>query len=365
MPKFYECLGVPQNASSEEIRKAYRKLAVKMHPDKGGDEEKFKELSHAYEVLSDEKKRSIYDQVGDARYAEAVSGGGPGGPGGPGGHPMNPHDMFAQMFANFGGFHGHGHGGFPGHAPPQPQQTRRGDNMHNISISMEQSYHGTTRSVKINLRKTCFACLSTCHTCQGRGVIMDMQRMGPFTTTTQRACHICHGRGKQTRPQQGSKCAQCNGDGVIHNETVQEIKIPPGVLPGFQIRLHGFGEQAQAENEIPGDMIIQVHIEESTVFARGSGHGGRDLIFKHTMTFVESVLGKTITIPHFAGEFNYDTTTKGVIIPGKSYIIINKGLPGGGDLHVIFDVVYPQSIILDKDRNILREAFAKCDAFKC
>jgi DnaJ-class molecular chaperone len=360
MSKFYEALGVSQDASADEIRKSYRKLAMKMHPDKGGDEEKFKELSHAYEVLSDDKKRAMYDQLGDANYNEAVKGGG----GGPGGHGHAAPDIFQHMFHNFSpfGFHGMpGMPGMPGHGgQPGPQNTRRNDHMHNISISMEQAFHGTSKTMKINVRKPCLSCVSVCNTCQGRGMIMDMQRMGIFTTTTQRPCHICHGSGKQSNKNTG--CTTCKGAGFTQNESVQDVKIPAGVHSGFQIRLGGLGEQAQNEGETPGDMIIQVQVEDHPVFTR-TGHGGRDLVCKQNITFIETIVGKEIVIPHFAGEVRIDSGSFGVIIPNKAYIVKGKGMPGG-DLHIIFDIAYPKSTLKDQDRAFLREVLQRCDALR-
>lgn len=344
MSKLYGDLGISQDASAEEIRKAYRKLAMKHHPDKeGGDEEKFKELSHAYEVLSDDKQRALYDQLGDARYSEVANGGG-----GPAEHP-SPQEMFQQMFTNFGGF-GFGFPGGPG-GPGGP--VRRNDHQHNIGISMEQAFHGTQKTMKINVRKTCFSCMSPCHTCQGRGVITDMQRMGIFTTTTQRVCHVCQGGGKQTTKNTG--CSTCRGAGFSQSDVVQDIKIPPGVSPKFHVRLHGLGEQAQNEGETPGDMIINIIVEDHASFTR-TGNKGRDLVFKHNMTLVESIVGKEVIVPHFAGELRIATGTFGVIVPGKLYAVKGKGMPDG-DLYLEFTLTYPNCILNDKNRALLKEAF--------
>ena len=349
MSKLYGALGVSQDASADDIRKAYRKLAMKMHPDKGGDEEKFKELSQAYEVLSDDKQRAMYDQLGDERYNEVANGGGPSE------HP-SPHDMFQQMFTNFGGF-GFGFPGGPG-GPGGP--VRRNDHQHNIAISMDQAFHGTQKTIKINVRKTCFSCQSACNTCQGRGVITDMQRMGIFTTTSQRVCHVCQGCGKQTKKNTG--CSSCKGSGSTQSEIVHDLKIPPGVNPKFHIRLQGLGEQAQNDGDIPGDMIIHVIVEDHHLFTR-TGHKGKDLVFKQAISLVDSIVGTEIVVPHFAGEIRVDTGTFGVIVPGKHYIVKEKGMPGG-DLYLEFSVTYPNTTLKDNERTILKDAFQRCASLR-
>ena len=353
--KYYDVLGVPQNASKDELRKAYKKLAVQHHPDKGGNEDKFKEVSQAYEVLSDDDKRRLYDQVGDAGFQE-MNGAGPGGQGGGGmggmyGYGMDPNDIFQQMFSNFGGF---GFGPMQGGEGGRHSKTvKRSDHLHNISITMEQAFHGLTKNIKINLKKPCIDCMTTCNTCQGRRNITDMQRNGIFTTTMSRACHACSGSGQQSQPKPG--CATCKGQGHSSSEHVHDLQIPAGVVSGFQVRLVGMGEQPQGASEVPGDVIIQIQVNEHPVFTRTGKHQ-RDLVFKQSITFAETMLGKKVQVPHFEEAFTIDTTTLGVIVPGKAYTVKGKGMPRG-DLHVMFDVIYPDKPLTKEEILLLCEVF--------
>lgn len=343
--KLYDTLGASPSATKDELKKAYRKLAVQHHPDKGGDAEKFKDISHAYEVLSDDQKRSVYDQVGDAGYQDAMSGGGGGMY-----HP-DANEMFAQMFANFGGFgfnvgHQHGH-----------HQVQRSHHLHNITINLEQAFHGLTKNIKVNLKKPCMKCVAICNTCQGKGSITDMQRMGIFTSSSTRVCHVCSGSGMQvdTKP----SCGQCKGVGHTNTEHVHDVKIHAGVTSGHQICLKGMGEQPHGPNEIAGDIVIQVLVEDHPVFTRTGKHM-RNLVCKQKITFVESIIGKVFHIPTFGSETVVDTSALGIIAPHKTYIIKGKGMPGG-DLHLTFDVAYPLRPLPQDERDLLREVFhARC-----
>jgi molecular chaperone DnaJ len=292
--------------------------------------------------LSDDEKRALYDQVGDEHFADALQGQGHGqGPMGPGGFPMD--DLFAQMFANFGGFHG----------PPR-HHSRRNDDVHIINITLDQAYVGVTKTIRINVRKPCFNCAQECDACQGRGSITDMQRMGIFTTTSTRPCHVCKGAGKKRG---STECSSCKGAGHTAQDQTHEIMIPPGVQPGYQVRLQGLGEQAQGPGDIPGDMIIKINIEGHKVFLRND----QDLVFRDTVTLVESIVGKTFHVPHFEGDILVDTATFGIIVPGKVYVIKGKGMKGG-NLNIIFDVKYPTQIIKPEIRAGIREVLT--DAFK-
>ena len=293
--------------------------------------------------------------MGDERFDDALQNGGGGGGGGGGGHPFShDNDIFQQIFNNFGAFPGfHGRGGMGGHA-----EVKRGDHMHMINIGLDQAFHGVTKNIKINLTKPCLSCSSTCNTCQGRGNIMDMQRTGPFMQTMMRQCHICKGNGKQQRLDPG--CSGCKGIGSIPSEHIQDIKVNPGVSSGFQIRLPGLGEQIQAANEKPGDMIIQINVEQHPNFDRNDRH----LVFKQKITLTESIVGKTFTIPHFTGPLTVDTATFGVIVPGKQYVVNGKGMQyvtsSSGDLHIFFEVLYPAKVLSIDVRSKLKDVFLKC-----
>lgn len=347
--KLYEALGLQPNPSKDDIRKAYKKLAVQNHPDKGGSEEKFKEIVHAYETLMDDQKRQMYDQLGDDGYEDFVKGRGGMGGGGAG-FPESHMDIFAQMFGNFGGFpftHGmHQHN----------QQVQRANHVHTINITLEQAYTGLTKNVRINVRKPCLRCMTTCGTCQGRGHITDMQRIGIFTQTMTRPCHVCQGSGKQA--QRNNDCGNCKGAGHTSNESIHDIKIPAGVTSGYNVKLQGLGEQPQAHGEIAGDMVVHINVEDHPLFKR-TGDSGRDLLYTHKISFKESVIGSAIRIPHVHEAFIVDTTKLGILVPGKVYVIKGQGMQGG-DLHLSFDIKYPDKLLNGEEQRLLNEAFDKC-----
>lgn len=343
--KLYDILGVPKGSSKEEIKKAFRKLAVQHHPDKGGDPEKFKEVAHAYEVLSDDHKKEEYDRLGDEGMA-AMNGNG----GGPGFAHMDPRDIFEQFFG--GGMFGHDM--FGGH--PQNMRTRRSDQLHNMRVSMHDAYHGCTKHIKICVAKTCMKCKETCSLCQGRGHITDMRRMGFFTQMMTRPCDRCHGTGAMSKGR--GDCMECHGNAQYQEEKRLEIVIPPGVNTGHQHRIDGMGEQPKAEGDIPGDLILQIHVQDDPNFTRS----GDDLIHIVKISFAESVLGKTITIPHFAGSFDLNTADFGIIHPEKPYNIADKGMPrlntgAFGKLQIVFRIDYPKKQWTIEEKAKLEQCF--------
>jgi DnaJ family protein A protein 2 len=342
--KLYETLGVPRNSSKDDIRRAYKKLAVQNHPDKGGDEAKFKEIANAYDTLMDDNKRALYDQHGDQGFEEAMMGGG-------GGHHMDPQDIFAQMFGAFGGF------GF--HRPGGGVQ-KRNNHVHRICITLDQAYTGLSKNFKVNIRKPCIRCVMVCNSCQGRGSITEMQRHGIFTQTMMRPCYTCQGTGKQAKPQ--SSCDTCKGNGHTMLDSVHDIKIPAGVCTGYIIKLVGLGEQPQTESEEPGDMLVHIDVEEHAIFTR-AGDNGKDLVVKQSISFKDTIVGAIITIPHFTEPLKIDTSKFGIIVPGKAYIIPEKGMVGG-NLHIVFDVKYPQAKLSSDERKLIEETFKKCPTFE-
>jgi DnaJ homolog subfamily A member 2 len=337
--KLYNALGVSKDASPDEIRKAYKKLAVQHHPDKGGDETKFKEISAAYEILSDDGKRAQYNQIGDAGLENGGMQGGGGMPGG-----MNPHDIFAQMFGGgggmphhdpFGGFHFNMNMHHNMHQNQNRQDIRRSDNTHPIHISLAEAFHGIRKSIKLILTKTCCKCKTTCGDCQGVGMITEMHRVAIFTQMIQRPCGKCNGTGSMSNARKD--CSECQGKCVYTEEKKQDIDIPKAVSHGHQIRLVGLGEQIQSSRETPGDLILQILIDEDKNFSRQNN----DLIYKLTITFTESVIGKEITIPHFGGEIKMNIDTFGIIDPGKQYTVSGKGMTTQSNLILSFTVKYP------------------------
>jgi DnaJ-class molecular chaperone len=353
--KHYETLGVAKDASAEQIKSAYRKLAIKHHPDKGGDENKFKEISAAYDVVGDEQKRQEYDQLGDEGL---MSGGGGGAPG------FNPHDLFAHMFSqmNMGGNMGGGfHFNMQTHLNRnQPQ--KRADKAHDIHVSLQEAYFGMKKTLRISVEKRCMSCLATCNQCQGQGMINDIVRNGPFTQISNRTCSTCSGSGNATHP--NKDCVTCNGKGLYHEEHVVEIDIPPGITTsGFKYVAPGLGEQCQSKNDIPGDLHLRFVVNPHPLFKRKQGDESSIILEGIEITFAESVIGKNIKIPHFEGEFILNThDVFGILQPQIQYVLLGKGMPKEGtkrfgDLVLTFKVIYPTLKLSQEHIMVLQEAF--------
>jgi DnaJ-class molecular chaperone len=305
----YEVLGVSKDASPEEIKKAYRKLAMQHHPDKGGNPEKFKEVTNAYEVLSDPDKRRNLDQFGDPN--------GPQGPQGfPGGFPGG-FDMFAQMF-----------GGQPGPRGP----IRRANHHHEILISFEDSYRGVSKNLHITLQRMCFTCVKKCKDCNGMGKVQHQVQMGPFLQNIVQPCGACGGNGHASLG-----CNECNFTKQKLEKMILHLEIEPGVVDGHHIIKKGMGEQVQKQSgEEPGDLVIIVRVKDDPVFMRQ----GNDLIWNVKLSFEASVTGAHLTCPHYDGPLEINTSQWGVLDPRKDYIVPNKGFKGG-NLRISFDIKYP------------------------
>jgi DnaJ-class molecular chaperone len=297
----YDVLGLTKDASPEDIKKAYRKLAREHHPDKGGDPEKFKKVQEAYETLSDPQKRTNFDQFGTADENHQ-------------GFPPNMNDVFAQMFG----------GAFGGPRGP----VRRADHHHEIKLSLEETYRGTTKNMKITLAKTCFACQRKCPQCRGSGTIHV--QMGPMAF--KQPCPACGGQGGSA-----SGCHECNFKSKKFEQLNLELKIPAGIEEGNTLVAAGLGEQPQRQGEDPGDLVFHIKIKSHPSLMRM----GRDIVFSSKISFEESVLGKKLVVPHFDGPIEVDLSEYGVIDPRKDYFVHGKGFVPGGHLRMSFDVVYP------------------------
>lgn len=333
----YSILGVNKECSKDDLKKAYKKLAIKYHPDKGGDENKFKEVSEAYQILSDDEKREMYNNVGDEGLQQGLSN-----------NTVDPNDIFEQFFG--------GRGGFPfdifgmNNMHNNHNQRKKCRNIHHvISITNKEAYFGMEKTVKIKLSKKCMTCISTCNQCQGSGQINKMQRMGPFTTIATASCNKCSGSGKSFI--NNISCKKCNGKIDIQEEKIIKIEIPIGVETGNKIIIGECGEQPQTPNDIPGDLIFEILVKIDNNFERK----GLDLIFKESISFKESIIGKNIIIPLYNEELNIDTSSFGIIQPNKEYIIENKGMKSLnkiGNLIILFEIKYPDKKL---DKNIKDE----------
>jgi DnaJ-class molecular chaperone len=298
----YDILGLAKGASDDDVKKAYRKLAMKHHPDKGGDPEQFKKIQGAYDVLSDPQKKENLDKFGT-----------PDGPPQPQGFPA---DIFSQMFG----------GGFG--APKGP--VRRSNFDHELKINMEESYTGTVRKMMVTLQKTCFACRQKCPQCNGRGQVQH--QMGPMVFN--QPCHPCQGGGGMNRG-----CSECKNGQKLEPLNL-ELKIPPGIQDGNTLIGHGLGEQPKKPDEEPGDIIFHIKVKDHPDFMRQ----GNDIIYRTNISFEDSVKGKEVTIPHFDGPIKINTSYWGVIDPREDYIIPQRGFKTGdrtGAVRVSFNVVYP------------------------
>lgn len=359
---YYEVLGVSKSADVIEIKKAYRKLALKYHPDKNpGDkeaEEKFKEAAEAYDVLSNEEKRHRYDQFGHA----GVGGAGQGGFGG----GMSMDDIFSQFGDIFGGFGGFsGFGGFGGGRGSR--RVNRGTNLRvKVKMSLQEIATGIEKKIKVKKYVACQHCngtgakdgksYSTCSTCKGSGQVTRVQNtiLGAMQTTS--TCPTCEGEGKIIN----EKCTFCNGEGVLMSEEVISINIPAGVAEGMQLSLSGKGNAAR-RGGMNGDLIVLIEEEEHPELVRD----GNDLLYNVFIGYPEAVLGETVEIPTIEGKVK--VKIEAGTQPGKILRLRGKGLPdvngyGKGDLLAKVNVWIPKN--LSKDEKKLVEKMRETEGFK-
>jgi len=341
---FYEILGVTKNASDEEIKKAYRKLAIKFHPDKNPDdkaaEEKFKEAAEAYEILSNPEKRQRYDQYGHAGVGGASGGGQYGG-------GMNMDDIFSQFGDIFGGAFGGG-GGFGGGGSRGGRRVSRGSNIRiKVKLNLNEIATGVEKKLKVSKHVACGTCkgsgakhgnYDTCAICKGTGVITRVQQTILGAMQTQTTCSACHGEGRIIK----DKCSTCHGDGVVRGEEVISINIPAGVGEGMQLSLSGKGNAAP-RGGIPGDLLVLIEEEEHRELRRD----GNNLIYHLFISFPEAALGCGAEFPTIDGKvkIKIDPGTQ----PGKMLRLKGKGLPdvnsyGKGDLLIDINIHTPSHL---------------------
>ena len=365
---YYEVLGVEKNASEDEIKKAYRKIAIKYHPDRNpGDkeaEEKFKEAAEAYDVLHDPKKRQQYDQFG---FNGPMGGGGFDGFGGA---AMNMDDIFSMFGDIFGGHgFGGGFGGFGGGGGRGRQQMRGGDLRLKVKLTLEEINKGVTKKFKVRKDIECSHChgsgaeggsgKETCLTCHGSGVITHTTQSIFGMMQTQGVCPTCHGSGEVIK----NKCHECGGTGVVKGEEVVEINIPAGVAEGMVINVPGKGN-AGPNNGINGDIQVFIEEEPNDTFVRD----GNDLIFNLLLDFPTAALGGEVDVPTIEGsklKIKIDNGTQ----PGKTLRLRGKGLPavqgygnGRGDLVVNISVYVPKT--LSREEKQMLEQMKNSDNFK-
>ena len=365
---YYEVLGIDKNASEDEIKKAYRKLAIKYHPDRNPDskeaEEKFKEAAEAYDVLHDPQKRQQYDQFG----FNAPGAGGFGGFGETGGFSMDDiFSMFGDVFGGHGGFGGFS--GFGGEGSRQRPQYRGSDLRLKVKLSLQEIATGVTKKFKVKKDVTCTHChgsgaengskSETCPTCHGSGVVVKTVRTMLGMMQTQTECPTCHGEGSVIK----DKCHQCHGTGVVKGEEIVEIKIPAGVAEGMVVNVPGKGNAGQ-RNGINGNIQVYIEEEENDTFIRD----GQDIVYNLLLDFPTAALGGDVEIPTLEGtrvRIKIDAGTQ----PGKTLRLRGKGLPavqgygsGKGDLVVHISVFVPKT--LNREEKNMLENLRNKDNFK-
>lgn len=342
---YYKVLGVPSDAAAKDITKAYRKLARQFHPDANPDdpgaEERFKEVSAAYDVLGDEAKRSEYDQV---RTMGPMGGfAGPGGPGGPGGMGGSfTADDLGGLFGNL--FGGGAPGGRRGGRGPAGVGPRRGDDLEaELTLGFHDAIAGLTTTIQLASEVGCPVCggsgarpgssPQTCATCGGRGVNEDNQGFFSFSSP----CVSCGGRGSViTDP-----CTQCSGSGAVHRTRDVKVRIPAGVAEGQRIRLKGRGGPGRNGGP-PGDLFVLVHVTADRLF----GRKGRDLTLTVPVTYPEAVLGTTVKVPTPLGGSVTIKVPAGTP-SGKVLRVKGRGVETAkatGDLLVTVEVVVPTEL---------------------
>lgn len=354
---YYEILGVSKNATAAELKKAYRQMALKYHPDKNpGDktsEDKFKEAAQAYEILSDDNKRARYDQ-----YGHAGVGGASGGGGGFSGGGMNMDDIFSHFGDIFGGHFG---GFSSGSSRGGGRRVNRGSDLRiKVRLNLSEVANGVEKKIKVNKHIECKKCsgtgaeggsgFSTCNTCRGAGQVTRISNTILGQMQTSSACPTCGGEGKiVTNP-----CKACNGEGLTRGEEVIEIRIPAGVGEGMQLSVSGKGNAAR-RGGMNGDLLVIIEEEPHPDLIRD----GNDIIHNLFVSFPNATLGATVEVPTVEGKvkIKIDPGTQ----PGKILRLRGKGIPdvngyGRGDLLVHINVWVPKKLTKEEEKVVERMA---------
>uniref|UniRef100_A0A6C0DZU7 J domain-containing protein n=1 Tax=viral metagenome TaxID=1070528 RepID=A0A6C0DZU7_9ZZZZ len=300
----YDTLGVTKDATEDDIKKAYRKLALKYHPDKeNGNKEKFQEIGRAYEILSDKSKRNEYD-----------------------GH-SNTFPFFNPFAAQ----------------PPQ----KKPDSHYNVYITLDDVFNGLQKKLKLTREKPCSHCIRHCGACDGNGITVQIIQIGMMQQRIERHCHQCGTKGiLNVNP----NCNSCNRKGTITDCDIVTIDIPIGVNNGKTYVFNGWGPQAFRKNELSGNFVAIINVKDHKDFKRVQN----DLSYTATLTLKESLVGKLIAIPYFGENIELNTKGFGIVNPNVQYTLFNKGLrdPTGkyGHMHIKFNIIYPNKNLSEEDR---------------
>ncbi len=336
---YYDILGVSKNSSQDEIKKAYRKVALKYHPDRNPDnqaaEDKFKEAAEAYDALGNEEKRNKYDQFGHSAFG---AGGGTGGGAGFGGNMNDIFDMFGDIFGG-----GQSSGGFGGGR----QRQVKGSNLRiKVKLALEEIAEGVEKKIKIRRAKVADGVtFKTCSTCNGAGQVQQVTNTILGQMRTAATCNSCNGAGKTV----DQKPNGVGSDGLERKEEVVSVKIPAGVQDGMQLRVGGKGNDALGG--IPGDLIVLIEEIEHDNLTRD----GENLHYELNLSFPEATLGTSVEIPTVNGtvKITIDNGTQ----PGKILRLKNKGLPsiqgyGRGDQLIHINVWVPKTLSTEEKKTI-------------
>ena len=357
----YEVLGVSKNATAAEIKKAYRKVAIKYHPDKNPDnkeaEDQFKEAAEAYEILSDEQKRAQYDRFGH----EGMRGAAGGGHGG-----MDMNDIFSQFGDIFGGGGGGGFSSFFG-GGGGGQRQRKGSNLRiKLKLTLEEVANGVEKKIKVKRNNSCTSCngngskngtaLDTCGTCNGTGQVQKVVNTMLGQMVSSAVCSSCKGQGQIIK----EKCGTCHGDGVTMEEDVISINIPGGVADGMQLSMNGKGNYPPGGG-VPGDLLIIIQEEEHQELHRE----GNNVVYDLYISFADAVLGTSVEIPTITGRAKI--TIEAGTQSGKILRLRGKGIKdingyANGDQLVHVNVWTPKQV--SKEEKKIIEKLRDADNFR-
>ncbi|KAB8216685.1 hypothetical protein BDV33DRAFT_207132 [Aspergillus novoparasiticus] len=335
--KFYDVLGVAPTATEAQLKTAYKKGALKYHPDKNANNpdaaEKFKELSRAYEILSDSQKRSIYDQLGE----EGLENGGGGG-------GMGAEDLFAQFFGGGGGFGGMFGGGM------REQGPKKARTIHHVhKVNLEDIYRGKVSKLALQKSVICPGCdgrggkegaVKSCGGCNGTGMKTMMRQMGPMIQRFQTVCPDCSGEGETIRER--DRCKRCNGKKTVVERKVLHVHVDKGVRNGHKIEFRGEGDQMPGV--LPGDVVFEIEQKPHPRFQRKED----DLFYHAEIDLLTALAGGTINIEHLDDRWLTVNIAPGeVVTPGAIKVIKGQGMPSFrhhdfGNLYIQFDVKFPE-----------------------
>lgn len=332
--RYYELLGVHSGATQAEIKKAYQKLALRLHPDKGGDPERFKEINEAYDVLKDPNKRETYDAVGEDGLKEGMphtscrSGG-------------DVFDLFEEMLGGSRGFRQHS------------RQRKARDMVHHLEVTLEEMYNGATKTLPMRSKRKCPDCggsgssmgkKPTCQVCNGDGIQVFVHRMGPKIVRIQGPCNNCGGSGVHLHP--AMACSPCGGSGTVETQKVLEFCIEQGMQNGSKIVMRGEVGSSDPELE-PGDLVVIVHAKEHRTFQRHNA----DLVMQKRVDLVDALCGINVMIEHLDGRMLRLTSNPGEVVqPGQWKCVEGEGMPVHGrpllrgNLYIKFDVIFPKHV---------------------